>query len=224
MNRYKRLLKALKYILITAIIIAASYAVVIACTLTINWCGVKYAEASQAVRDKLTTVQVVEKTTVLDPEKVPVEQLIDQLSADFGVNRLIVRAMALQESGGWSRVDRYRFEPKLLPLTKSIRGTDDEKKLWAGSWGLLQVIPIIHAKRCGLSSYSELIDPKTNIECGLTILTENLKRHSEIKSPAERLRLALRDYNGSGPDAENYSNAVMSRLANMLLLTLGDRI
>ncbi len=223
-SRFRRWLVALKLGTYAGLIVAGSYCVVIACEQLCDYLGAQYAYARERVTEKLTTVHVVERVQLLDPEQVPVEQLIDQLSADAGLNPLILKAIALQESGGFARLDRYKHEAKLMGMTKNVRGTEDEKRLWSGSWGLLQVIPIIWQKPCQLRSYSDLIDPKTNIQCGITILKLNLERCAHIKQPGARLREALRMYNGSGPDAEAYADKVMQRLADMMILSLGESI
>jgi soluble lytic murein transglycosylase-like protein len=199
----------------TAIVFA--YAIVAGFEVAKDTAGQLTEEAKAAAVERFGLREVVVK--VAKPEELDTEEIIEAISAEFGVAPIVTKAMALQESGGWERADRVRFEPHLHGKFKTPAGLNEiEKQFYASSFGLLQVIWGYHGEgTCGLSSYSQLLDVSTNIRCGLTVLTNNLK---DVKgTPGQRLRVALRKYNGSGPDAEAYATKVMARIAE---LSYGD--
>lgn len=170
-------------------------------------------EAKATVQEKFAT----EKIVVVSPEQIDTEKLIESISAEFGINPIVTKAMAIQESGEWTKTDRVRFEPGLHGKFKTPSGLNEiERQFYASSFGILQVIWGWHGvDPCGLSSYSQLLEPATNIRCGLTVLTKNLK--GTKGTPGQRLKVALRKYNGSGQDAIDYSNKVMARITELSL-------
>lgn len=217
MNKYKKLFKVLKYSGIACGIVAISYAITIGCTIALNYCGAQYAYAIEKLERKFTRVEV--RTELLDPETIPTETLIEQISAEMGIPSIVTKAMALQESGGWTDTNRVRYESQLLD-SKIFPPKDlnpIERQLWASSHGILQVIYGFHAKLCKLHSWADLHIPTVGIRCGLTVLKKNLESVQNIKDPSERLRQALRMYNGSGEKAEQYSKTVMGHLADIML-------
>lgn len=145
-----------------------------------------------------------------------IEAMIEEVAADNGIPSAVIRAMAVQESGHLGSTDRVRFEPHLMNRFKPPAHLNDiEKKFYASSFGLLQVIYGFHAKTCSLKSYSELLIPEKNIRCGVTVLKTNLAQTKG--TPAQRMREALRRYNGSGPQAEKYADRVMVRIGEEVL-------
>lgn len=167
-------------------------------------------EAKATVQEKFAT----EKIVVVSPEQIDTEKLIESISAEFGINPVIVKAMAVQESGHWNATDRVRFEKHLHGRFKTPPGLNEiEKQFYASSFGIGQVIYGYHKERCKLSSYSELLEPAKNIRCSLTILSENLK----AAKGKNRLKQALTRYNGSGPEAEKYAESVLARIGTMMV-------
>lgn len=167
-------------------------------------------EAKATVQEKLGTERIV----VVSPQEVDTEQLIESISAEFGINPVIVKAMAVQESGHWNATDRVRFEKHLHGKFKTPAHLNEiEKQFYSSSFGILQVIYGFHKERCKLSSYSELLEPAKNIRCSLTILSENLK----AAKGKNRLKQALTRYNGSGPEAEKYAESVLARIGMMMI-------
>jgi len=215
----------IKYSLTLAVTVAVCVAVSTCYHLAKMWIVAQYAYARERLEEKLTTVKVIESVRVLDPDKVPVEELITQLSADAGLNPLIIKALAIEESGHYLRTDRIRYEDKLMSKVHPPKGLNlIEQQMYASSIGLTQIIYGLWKDKCKLNSFSDLLDPRTNIQCSIEILKLNLAACSKIEQPGARLREALRRYNGSGPDAEAYADRVMQRLADMLLLNLGDGV
>jgi soluble lytic murein transglycosylase-like protein len=83
------------------------------------------------------------------------------------------------------------------------------------SYGLMQIQPKIWKKFCKLERDSDLLDAEKNLECGADIFAmhyeESQGRHSE------KVWMAYRKHNGSGPAARNYANKVMARLNGLLI-------
>ncbi len=175
-----------------------------------------YAYAYQELEKRFTRTVTV--TEIVEPDKVSVEEIIDRVSSEYHVPAVIIKAMAVQESGHWNRTNAIREEPQLLG--KRINPPKDlpdiERRMWVSSHGVLQVIYGFHYKYCGLTHFSQLYDPYTNIRCGVSILRKNWDSCSNIKNPGARLREALRMYNGSGEKAEAYAASVMAHLADLL--------
>lgn len=224
-SRWTKRLRLAKYLSWTAFVTVGAYSFVFCCEELRSFAGAKYAHAMELAKEKLVEVKVIEKVHVLDPERVPVEDLINQISADAGLNPLIIRALAEQESGKYLPIDRIRYEPQLMPKVNAPRHLNEiERQLYASSIGLTQVIYGLHKERCGLKSYADLLDPANSIRCSIIILKANLEACRHIKQPGLRLREALRMYNGRGEMAEAYADRVMQRLADMLLLNLGEGV
>lgn len=162
---------------------------------------------------------------VVRPDDVPIEQLIEMVSAEFRINPVIVKAMAIQESGSFERTNRVRYEEHLMARLEPPKGLNQiEQALFASSHGLLQIVFGYHYKRCGLGPYDwdRLHDPITNLRCGLTVLRDNLQvtKVRAMKKPADRLRAALKAYNGS----DAYAEQVMARIADFLITDLGEGV
>lgn len=194
----------------TAIVFA--YAIVAGFEVAKDTAGQLTEEAKAAAVERFGLREVVVK--VAKPEEVDVEQLIESISAEFGINPVIVKAMAVQESGHWNATDRVRFEKHLHGRFKTPPGLNEiEKQFYASSFGIGQVIYGYHKERCKLSSYSELLRVDVNLRCTLTILSENLK----AAKGKHRLKQALTRYNGSGPEAEKYAEQVLARIGMMMV-------
>lgn len=163
---------------------------------------------------------------VVRPNDVPIEQLVEMVAQEFRINPIIVKAMAIQESGSYERANRVRFEPHLLDAAlRPPAGLNEiERQLFASSHGLLQIVFGFHYKRCGLGQYDwdKLHEPIINLRCGLTILRDNLQtpKVQTLQRPADRLRAALKMYNGSS----EYADAVMGRVADFLITDLGGGV
>ena len=107
-----------------------------------------------------------EKTQPAVPEAT-IEEVIDREAALRGISPVLVRALIHTESKG-----------------------NDNAQSPAGAIGRMQVMPA-NAKRCRMT-IGELYEPKKNVQCGIRILSE------ELKTYGGDTQKALWSYNG-GP-------------------------
>lgn len=150
------------------------------------------------------------------------EQIITEASMDSGIPPLITEAIIKVESTQF-RTDRIRHEPHLLNQFKREPWMNSmEHKTLSSSWGLMQVIYGYHKDACGLFSYSELLDPETNVKCGLTALRGCLKGNLEQPVDLKHLREALVCYNGKGKNAEIYADKVLKKLLELYVSSAFD--
>lgn len=209
-RKIKTILVVGKFIALFSSVVIVAHVIHTGTEIALETAGQLVDEAKATVQEKLGT----EKIVVVSPQEVDTEQLIESISAEFGINPVIVKAMAVQESGHWNRTDRVRFEKHLHGKFKTPPGLNEiEKQFYSSSFGVLQIVFGFHKERCFLSSYSQLLEPATNIRCGLTILSENLK----AAKGKNRLKQALTRYNGSGPEAEKYAEQVLARIGQMMV-------
>lgn len=183
----------------------------------------QYAEAAQAVRERLTTEVVVRE--VVPPSQLEVDQIIEEVSRKHGLNPIILRAIVRQESG--DRMDRMRYEEKIYKSAKFPPYLNDgEKRVWASSIGPGQVIYVLWRNFCGWESLASAFDTYQSLDCSARILKRNLGNPNvqKLTSPASRLREALRMYNGTGEDAERYADTVMGGVAALMLKDLGEGV
>jgi len=103
----------------------------------------------------------------IEPEPLSLPELIKITALDQNINPDLALALAQVESG-------------LNPSAVSH----------AGAIGLLQIMPANAKPRCGLAHHTKLFDEKTNIECGVKILSQ------ELATYAGDVTLALQAYNG----------------------------
>jgi len=174
------------------------------------------ADASSRLLAAVTRVQVVRE--YVKPESLPVADLIPIVASEQKLPAVVLQAIVEQESGGGSKL--YRFEPdKYAQLKTKVKDSDSEIRMLASSHGVAQVMGFNALPRCGVH-WSKLYDTRTGLECGAKILRENIDRHKEEKRPSTKLRLALRDYNGTGDAADNYATEVMAKIGELLFASL----
>lgn len=160
----------------------------------------------------LTRVEIVRE--LVQVEQLPPEQLIGKYAKDLRVPKIIGLILLDKESGGGSQV--YRFEPKVFERIKGRKGvSESESRMLASSHGVLQVMGFNAQPRCGIH-WSKLYGPE-GVFCGLKIMRENLTQHKAVKDIGQRVWLAFRDYNGSGPDAERYADHAMTIAGRIML-------
>ncbi len=148
----------------------------------------------------------------IDPSKKDVGEIVDRIAKRSGIPADLIAAIIDVESGG--KYDRIRFEPHLLPHFEQTRGmTQMEHQMLASSIGLMQVVYGIHKRTCNLSSFRELLDPETNIVCGITVLRKCLEKQRG-ESQGRRLRAALGCYNG---DPSAYPDKILALFAERAL-------
>lgn len=193
-----------------------------------DWLVAESAEAYQWGLSKVTREVVVEK--FLDPQEADTEMLLEESAAKYGVPKVVLKAMALQESGrSWNKITRTRFEPALAARhEKDIPNslTDEERRLFWASHGVLQVVYGFHYKTCGLKSWLDLHQFKTGIDCGAKILRNQLDRFSDIRNKKDRLFMALRGYNGDVnlPQTADYANTIIGNLTSLTIEDIKDGI
>lgn len=212
----------MKYGTIFAASVATSFAITFYVTQLGSW---GYAKGIELYDQTLSLLPKREVVMFVSPEKVPTEKLLDMVSAEMKFDPAILRAIAMQESGGYTATNRVRDEPQLLTrgLIKPPANLNNiEKLLWASSHGILQIIFGFHYKECSLppNGWDQLHDPLTNIRCGATILRNNARKYATIKSSGDRLWHALRDYNNS----DEYADKVMRRIIQLKTIDYGEGI
>ena len=148
----------------------------------------------------------------MEESEVDTKELVTTISQQMGVNPVITHAIIQAESG--YNPAAIRFEDGKTP-----KGADSATRMKFASHGLMQVMGF-NAKKCGLD-WPDLYSKSDNIRCGLTILKDNLHSIKPNGTPSERLRTALRMYNGSGTMAEQYADRIMGAIADKLLTNIG---
>lgn len=136
------------------------------------------------------------------------EQLIDEVSPVYGISPALAAAIVERESNG--RKDAIRYEPGQLSRAQKITKDPEQQRMYASSHCALQVMGW-HAPRFSLS-WSDLYDPETCFEVGMTILKDCMDRHAG-KSKVQQIRGALTCYNGS----EKYADAVIKRIGESMI-------
>lgn len=180
----------------------------------------KGEELKSAVVNRFTRVEI--RRELIKPEAVPLPQLTGVISKKYHLPQVVLHAIVDQESGGGSYL--YRFEAeKYAQIKQRSNLPDSEARMLASSHGLAHVMGFNSEPRCGVH-WSKLYDSYIGLECGAKILRENIDKHREVKDTSRRIWLALRDYNGSGKAAEQYADAVMARIGQLLLRGLKEEI
>lgn len=177
----------------------------------------KYTEVRNKIKNKFTIVEY--KQINNEPIEEDLETIINVTSLKYGINPIITKAIIKQESDFQSDALRYEEKWKLQYQNSIKRKSGESEESWKMNFksiGLMQIGYGIHKDFCNLNSYTELFDPKKNIECGLKIFKECLDDQDLSEEGAE-IKYCLKRYNGSGNAAENYSVEVMSRIAMNIL-------
>lgn len=166
------------------------------------------------VRERLTLIEV--RQQFINAEEVPLPTLTKEVSDKRGVPYVVLRAVVEQESSGGAFV--YRFEDGVYSRLKQKFShlPDSEIRMLASSHGVAQVMGYNAEARCGVH-WSKLYQAGIGLDCGAQILRENLDKHAKESDTSRRIWLALRDYNGSGKQAEEYANEVMAKIGSLAL-------
>ena len=173
-----------------------------------QWGAAKYEELKGQLLAKLRTTEVIREYA--DPAEHSTSELIRIMSREAGIAEIITDAIVEQESNYQN--DSIRTEPALC---SKLGAKEDKTVMLCSSHGLMQILGIEAKRQCKID-WSQLYDRKTNLRCGLTILKNNLA-FVKARTEGERLRLALKMYNGRGEDAEIYADRVMSKIADRLI-------
>lgn len=148
---------------------------------------------------------VVEKVPV--PVKAPeksVDDLIEEIAPAYGLKPFLLRAIFQKESG--FRVDAYRFEPGQMARAAKLTKDPQQQKMLASSHGLGQIMGY-NALSHGIS-WSQLYDPRINIELTAAMIRNGIDRRKNKMSKARALRGALHEYNGSEAYADDLMDAI----------------
>lgn len=173
----------------------------------------KLSVAKAAIVERFQSVKVIRE--YLPQETKPLSRIVKEASERHGVSSLLLLALMHQESGKQLRTDRMRYEPHLQGRFKCPGWSNDaECKAYATSWGLTQVVYGFWREHCGLESYSDLLNPEVNVNCGASILGECLKRNSKL-SKMEQYTTCLGAYNGDR--SGKYANEVLHHLTEIVI-------
>lgn len=140
------------------------------------------------------------------------DPIIKSAASQFGLKSIVLKAIVEQESH--YNPNRVKYEPKWEKdygpkIPKKKWENLEEWKLNFYSYGLMQVGYALHKDTCGLKSFTDLFDPKTNIYCGAKLLSDCIKSGNSQTQ-------CIKNYNGSGADAEQYKNEVLTRVTRLL--------
>lgn len=185
----------------------------------VAWTRAEGGRLYEEARQRVTRVEVIRE--LVPATHAPLSELIGRAAKAHGLHPVVLEAIVKAESAGGGTRWLYRFEPRVFAAREKVdrNRSEDERRMLASSHGAMQVMGYNAEARCGVH-WSKLYDPAVGIECGAKILAENLARHVGTKAPEERLWLALRDYNGSGPMAEAYADRTMGALGKRLFARL----
>lgn len=166
----------------------------------------------------VTRVQIVRE--YIPAHQASISELIIQVSKEYHLPPIVLRALVLQESGG-SDQNLYRFEPEQFSRRAKIdKGlSESDRRMFASSHGLTQVMGYRAKPDCGVH-WSKLYDNSIALRCAAKIFKQNLAGLSG-KDPAVRLREAYRIYNGSGPEAEAHADQFMAKIGSILFKEIG---
>lgn len=97
-----------------------------------------------------------------------------------------------------------------VKLVLGLIAAESEFKQFAvssvGALGFMQVMPGVHRDKISKLENKDVYDPVSNIKMGMTILSDCMHTHKNVKA-------ALQCYNGAGNDASTkYANRVLSKV------------
>jgi hypothetical protein len=156
--------------------------------------------------DRYSRLNLVKRDRLLEP-------FIVSAAVKYSVPLDAVVALLRVENSGDLDVGRRRFEPHLLAKFKPKAANPTEAEAMATSFGPFQVVYGWHKDRCGLKSYTELLDFEKNVECALSYYRECL---DEVFRPGqsadENLIRAAACYNGdsTGTYARKFTVALQA--------------
>lgn len=186
---------------------------------------------SPKVKPQIVEVEVPRFELVDFEPASELDEIIAECASEYGQPPLLIKAMIMQESPhpreAYPEVYPYRmrtenhlwkrkeYKKTLSKCVDSIgRGLNTvEKNICVTSYGYMQIIYGFHKDKCGLESFVDLLDTKTNICCGAKIMRDLEDRHVEIKNSKQRYTKVLHGYNGGA----EYPGKVFSHMAGLIL-------
>lgn len=151
-------------------------------------------------------------------DSVKVGELVKSTADKYNINPAILLAMIDQESGFVPT--RIRFEQKWKEQYKGKwkQGsmTNIEYDLLFSSIGLMQIGYGLHREECSIKTFTDLFYAEKNIECGSIIIRTCLDRNASLR-PSVRVRTCIKEFNGSGPAADQYAAIIMDKISDYLI-------
>lgn len=180
------------------------------------WFSDRYAEFTAQF------TRVVKVPVRIDPQDESVMDIIKEASKKYNVPKFVILAMIEQESEFLDKrkTNRVLFEQGCYDKLDKRKFEDAEVgRLWCSSLGLMQIIPRWHlhkdaAPECQIE-YHELFDARKNIMCG----TAEFRRCLNVigTKGAKAVLTCIKNHNGTGPMADEYTENVKVRMLNLLL-------
>lgn len=171
-----------------------------------------WSELRDTIVRKFERVHVVER--VVHPEEKSLASLIHESAKTHKLPPMLLASLIVQESGHKLRTDRLRYEEHLVNRFKCEGCNDTERRILATSIGAAQIIPGFWQKFCSLESWSELLDPETNLNCAGKILRSCLDRRVAKEGRPKALRSCLSEYNGD--QTGRYAAQVLGRYIDLV--------
>lgn len=203
-----KLVKGLKYISISLALGATAQAIY-----AYSDIGKGYALAAyEGVSGRIEQI-----TAIINPKDPTLPEIISTISKKYQIPEVALKAMVLQESTDGKNL--YRFEEGKFQALKTHKDykkmSSDELRMMASSHGVAHVMGFTAREVCGVH-WSQLYNQIQGLDCGAKVLKLKLDKYSREPVPSKRLMYALRDYNGSGTQAENYAKSIMLKIGEML--------
>jgi soluble lytic murein transglycosylase-like protein len=153
-------------------------------------------------------VIIESKIVEVQKGKENLEELLKEIPSAYGVPEIVVRSIVEQESGG--NAEAIRFEASQMARASRISKNPEVQRMYASSHSFMQIMGW-WSPEFGLK-WTDLYDPRTNIEVGTTILKKCLDK-SKAKTKYQKYYDALTCYNGS----EKYAQAVMGSISRKVV-------
>ena len=171
------------------------------------------------------TTHIVEKIVKVQAPEDTLDVLLDEIPPRYNIPREIIEVLIAQEDAKGQGKTAVRFEesPDWLARAKKITKDPEQIEMYRRSYGPLQVAGW-HAARFQLT-WVDLTNLRTNVEVACSVYRDAWDRErTTTRDPLVALRLAFRDYNGSGPRAEKYADRAIGILQSRLTTRWLDTI
>lgn len=140
-----------------------------------------------------------------------IHEIIFYEAKKAGINPIVIESIVEQESNFNPKALRYEKKWELKYGSKFKINPGESLKTWRMNFhsiGLMQIGYGLHKEFCDLKSYKDLEDPRTNIICGIKIISKCVEKN--------KLSTCIKSFNGSGPMADRYRNEVFVKINKRL--------
>lgn len=170
-------------------------------------------------------IPVIERVPTLPPlyiSRKDLEEMVYDQAPAAGFDARVFLVIGEVESGSGDQIltNHERFEPSLYNVFRAqwTPGMNEtERRRFATSYGIFQIIYGWHKKTCGLSRPEELLDPKTNLRCAIRIWGRAWEESArEHRDPQGIFWASFYRYNGSGAFARHYADVAMKRYQTLI--------